>query len=127
MLDCISPYRLPSVILMMGFMTPTSTCMATSHMDTPYQDLPLLLMTTGSYVCMSHSYSGCTQCVLLLTQHMYPFYLCSTILIEPQCVATITKHGDVCIKVCMYRTYYMHVICMYNLVSCKMYCSYMHT
>lgn len=44
------PYliRLPSAILMMRFMTPTSTCMAASHMVTPYQDLPLLLTTTGT-------------------------------------------------------------------------------
>ena len=56
MLDCISPYRLPSVISMMDFMILTSTCMATSHTGTPYQDLPLLLMTTGSYVCMYVSF-----------------------------------------------------------------------
>ena len=44
------PYliRLPSAILMMRFMILTSTCMAASHMATPYQDLPLLLTTTGT-------------------------------------------------------------------------------
>ena len=39
--------------------------------------------------------------------------LCSTILIEPQCVATITKHGDVCIKVCMHVQIVLHACSMH--------------
>lgn len=83
---------------MMDFTTPTFICMAASHMVTAYQDLPLLLMTTGINLIPSLCSVLYFQLLAYVTCNCS---LCSTILIEPQCLGSITKHGDVCIKVCI--------------------------